>query len=73
MSVINNTQRPESVLRKKSNSICYHTIQESVVMGEVLTTHIATGENIVDLGMKVVANGPKRDYLVGKLLYDICD
>ena len=73
MSAINNTQWPESVLRKKSNSICYHMIQESVVMGEVLTTHIATGENIVDLAMKVVTNGPKRDYLFGKLLYDICD
>ena len=72
MSVINNTQRPESVLRKKSSSICYHAIRESVGMGEVLTTHIATGENIADLATKVV-NGPKRDYLVGKLLYDICD
>jgi hypothetical protein len=25
MSVAHNTQRPESVLKKKSNSICYHT------------------------------------------------
>ena len=42
-------------------------------MGEVLTTHIATGENVADLAMKVVMDGPKWDYLVGKLLYDICD
>ena len=59
MSVVNNTQQPESVLRKKSNSICYHAIRESVAMGEVLTTHIATGENVVDLAMKVVMNGMK--------------
>jgi hypothetical protein len=26
MSVIHNTQRPESTLKKKSNSICYHAI-----------------------------------------------
>ena len=26
MSVIHNTQRPESTLRKKSNSICYHAV-----------------------------------------------
>ena len=26
MSVINNMQKPESVLKKKSNSICYHAI-----------------------------------------------
>ena len=28
-------------------------------MGEVLTTHVATGENIADLATKVVTNGPK--------------
>ena len=33
MSVIHNTQRPESTLRKKSNSICYHAVRESVAMG----------------------------------------
>ena len=38
MSVINNTQKPESVLKKKSNSICYHAIREAVAMGEILTT-----------------------------------
>ena len=27
MSVIHNTQRPESQLKKKSNSVCYHTIR----------------------------------------------
>ena len=32
MSVIHNTQRPESMLRKKSNSICYHAVRESVAM-----------------------------------------
>jgi hypothetical protein len=37
MSVVHNTQRPESVLKKKSNSICYHAIRESVAMGESLT------------------------------------
>ena len=34
MSVIHNTQIPESTLRKKSNSICYHAVRESVAMGE---------------------------------------
>lgn len=29
MSVIHNTQRPESVLKKKSNSICFHFARES--------------------------------------------
>ena len=33
MSVIHNTQLPESTLRKKSNSICYHAVHESVALG----------------------------------------
>jgi hypothetical protein len=32
--VVHNTQRPESVLKKKSNAICYHTARESAEMGE---------------------------------------
>ena len=40
MSVIHNTQRPESTLRKKSNQICYHAVRESVAMNECLTGHI---------------------------------
>ena len=33
ISVIHNTQRPELTLRKKSNSMCYHDVRESVAMG----------------------------------------
>ena len=36
MSVIHNTQRPESTLKKKSNSVCYHAVREAVAMGSVL-------------------------------------
>ena len=31
---------PESVLRKKSNSVCYHAVCESVAVGEYLVGHI---------------------------------
>jgi hypothetical protein len=33
MSVVHNTQRPESVLKKKSNTICYHVVRESAAIG----------------------------------------
>ena len=33
MSVIHNTQRPESTLSKKSIWICYHAMSELVAMG----------------------------------------
>ena len=72
MSVIHNTQRPESMLKKKSNSICYHAVRESVAMGEALTGHIGTNENVGDLATKVLY-GQKRRYMVSQLLYDIYD
>ena len=73
MSVIHNTQKPESQLKKKSNEICYHAIRESVAMGESLTGHIGTKENPADLATKLIPSGQQRDYLVSKLLADICD
>ena len=38
-SVINNTYKPESVLKKKSNSIRYHFVREAVAMKECLCNH----------------------------------
>ena len=73
MSVIHNTQRPESTLKKKSNSICYHAIRESVAMGESLTGHIPSKENPADLATKVIPSGQLRENLVRKVLYDIYD
>ena len=73
MSVIHNTQRPESTLKKKSNEICYHYARESVAMDECRTGHIDTDENPADLATKIIAGGMKRDHLVGKLLTDIVD
>ena len=42
MSVIHNTQWPELTLKKKSNSVCYHAVHESVAMGESLTGHVSS-------------------------------
>jgi hypothetical protein len=47
-SQVTNSSRPESTLKKKCNSICYHAIRESVAMGETLLTHIRTGDNLAD-------------------------
>ncbi len=70
MSVIHNTQQPDSVLKKKSSSICYHAIRESVAMGELLTTHIPTLQNPADLLTKVLYSA-KRQSHVRNILYDI--
>jgi hypothetical protein len=34
MYVVHNTHMPDSVLKKKSNSICYHAVRKSDDMGE---------------------------------------
>ena len=39
-SVIFNTSWPESTLKKKSNSICYHVVRDSVAMDEMFTGYI---------------------------------
>ena len=39
MSVIKNTSKPESTLNKKSNSVCYHAVRESVTMMQPYGSH----------------------------------
>ena len=69
MSVIYNTQKPESVLKKKSIAICYHYMRESVAMGECLTAHIRSEDNPADLCTKIMPGGQKRDRLVDMVLH----
>ena len=65
MSVIHITQRPESVLKKKSNAVCYHAVrEEAVAMGECLTGHISTHDIPADICTKLIPGGQKRDHLV---------
>ena len=71
-SAITNSSRPESVLKKKCNSICYHACRESVAMDECRVAHIPTHDNWADLLTKVTS-GPKRRDLVRNVLYDIYD
>jgi hypothetical protein len=71
-SQVTNSTIPESTLKKKCNSICYHAVQESVAMGESLITHIDSEDNLSDLMTKVTRGG-KRRRLVGNILYDIYD
>jgi hypothetical protein len=71
MSVIHNTQRPESTLKKKSNAICYHAIREAVAMGECLTAHVPTNDNPADICTKVLPGGAKRNHLISLVLYDL--
>ncbi len=71
-SQVTNAAIPESTLKKKCNSIYYHPVQELVVVGESLITHINSDDNLSDLMTKVTCSG-KRRWLVGNILYDIYD
>jgi hypothetical protein len=73
MSVVHNTQRPESVLKKKSNSLCYHIVRKSAVMVESIIGHLPSVENPSDICTRVVAGGQKRNHLIRLLLHDLCD
>jgi hypothetical protein len=71
MSVVSNTTKPESMLKKKSNSIAYHAVREAVAMKELVIAYIKSEDNIADLMTKVLGGGEKRDKFVQSLMYDI--
>ena len=71
MSVIHNSQRPESTLKKKSNSICYHAIRGSVTMKESLTGNLLSVDNPEDICTKVVPGVAKWKHIIGKLLHEL--
>ena len=73
ISVIHNTQRPESTLKKKSNSICYHVVGESLATGESIITHIPSVDNCAFSTTKFFSADQKKNNLVLKILYDIVD
>jgi hypothetical protein len=73
MSVVHNTKRTESVLKKKSNSICYHAVRESAVMGESIIGHVPSVDNTADVCTKDVPCGQKGNHLIRLLLHDLCD
>ena len=62
-SVVKNTTRPESPLKKKSNSICYHKARESIAGGWVRLTKELGDTNVSDILTKLMS-GPRLRTLV---------
>jgi hypothetical protein len=71
LSVIANSSRPESLLKKKSNAIVYQAVKEACTMKEILICYVKTDDNIANIMTKVLPSGERRDTLVEQLLYDI--
>ena len=70
-SVLANTTIPDSMLKKKSQSIAYHFVREGAVRDEWRTTYVNTHENEADLLIKQLPLGEKRKSFVQKLLNHI--
>jgi hypothetical protein len=70
MSVVTNSSKPESTLKKKSNSICYHAVGEAVATGKALAAHIPTKKNLADLFTKELYGQAWR-FLVTQMLWDV--
>ena len=70
-SVLANTTIPDSTLKKKSQSIAYHFVQEGAAQDEWRMTYVNTHENEADLLTKQLPSGEKRKSFVRKLLHHI--
>ena len=70
-SVLANKTVPQSVLKKKSNSIAYYFVREGVAQDEWRTTYVETSFNPADLLTKPLPFSQKQRRFVGMLLYHI--
>jgi hypothetical protein len=68
MSVVHNTTAPESMLKKKSNAIAYHFVQENVAMGVIKIAYERSETNLADALTKV-QSAPVRQNLMRQILY----
>ena len=67
-SVVKNTTRSESPLKKKHNAVAYHKVRESVAAGAVQIAHESTETNLSDILTKLLP-GPRLRSLIAKILW----
>jgi hypothetical protein len=67
-SVVKNTTRPESPLKKKANAIAYHKARESIASGAIKIAKEDGATNIADILTKLMP-GPRLRELVQMVLW----
>ena len=67
MSVVRNSSVPESMLKKKSNSIAYHYVREKAAAGAIAVSYEPTKTNLGDMFTKTQP-GVTRKFLVSRVL-----
>ena len=70
-SMIANTTIPESMMKKKTQSIVYHFVREGCARDEWQTAYISTHENVADMLTKPLPSGEKRWKFVRMLLHHL--
>ena len=68
-SVLINSSNPDSVLKKKNNSIAYHHVREGTARDEWRCAYINTDDNQSDLLTKCIPFGAKRMKHCRNMLY----
>jgi hypothetical protein len=68
MSVVYNTTAPESVLKKKSNTIAYHFVRENVALKVIKIAYEPSESNLADILTKV-QTGPVRQAIIRSILW----
>jgi ABC-type tungstate transport system substrate-binding protein len=64
MSVIHDTQRPESVTQKKSNSICYNVARESAAIYKCIIVHVRSENNLPIFALIISLDGCSMTFLI---------
>ena len=68
MSIVNNTSRPESTLRKKSNAVSYHFVRENVASEMCRIAYELSQTNIADILTKLQTE-TERTRLASMILF----
>ena len=68
-SVLANTSKPHSTLKKKSSSIAYHFVREGTARDEWRTTYLNTHMNPADMLTKSLPGGEKRTRFIAYVLH----
>ena len=68
MSVVNNTSRPESTLKKKSTAVVYHFVRENVASEMCHIAYEPSQTNLADILMKI-QTGTERMRLASMILF----
>ena len=62
-SSLSNTTVPESILKKKSNSIAYNFVREDSASDEWQVAYVNTNDNVADLLMKSLGGEKRRNFV----------